>query len=353
MTQITHEQTPDMALEPSEYAGSRLFNLAQNMRAGSIALALVGVLTADARLVIQDRTPERTAAESFSHLEALLAPAEVSAAPRPQQNHKQSVEVQPEEPIKSFMLKPTASPAPVTTKVHVQKPIKQKASSAPSETTRPHIVARPALESQLKPVRVADVSWPPNNCEAEIPPSISGGIVGLNGGRPFTQNPCLQEEAAKFDRFALYVNTNNPGVANPFNYGYRAGKYAVSYAAEEGVYRSSIWLDVEGIRYYSEDKEANVDVLKGEMAGIRAAAKKRALPVPRFGVYSATVPGSNKGMYEVITGGWKNHLPAWVAAGECDEGYDFTDGGVVMVQHVVKGLDTDTVCPGYSLQDVL
>ena len=55
-----------------------------------------------------------------------------------------------------------------------------------------------------------DVSYP--NCRAKIS-GAAFGIVGVNGGKSFTSNPCLKDEASKFKNLSLYVNTGYPGQA--------------------------------------------------------------------------------------------------------------------------------------------
>ena len=60
-----------------------------------------------------------------------------------------------------------------------------------------------------------DVSWPQctssGNVEA-LPGSPQIGVVGVNDGRPFTTNPCLQSELEWAGAGAeVYINTDNPG----------------------------------------------------------------------------------------------------------------------------------------------
>src|SRR5688500_12326059 len=57
-----------------------------------------------------------------------------------------------------------------------------------------------------------DVSWP--QCDDELPESFAFAIVGVNGGRPFSQNDCLIEQLEWAGQDAdFYLNTANPGPA--------------------------------------------------------------------------------------------------------------------------------------------
>ena len=69
--------------------------------------------------------------------------------------------------------------------------------------------------------RGVDVSYP--ECGERLPSGQAFAIVGVNGGRPNTSNPCLARQlawAAKslggtpHDDIQLYVNTANPGAGN-------------------------------------------------------------------------------------------------------------------------------------------
>src|SRR3954470_7944602 len=77
-----------------------------------------------------------------------------------------------------------------------------------------------------------DISWP--QCGGAFPAKAGFGIVGVTGGRPFTQNPCLAAEwqgalAAK-GAPAYYMNLSNPGTTTPSTYGANAAAYALNYA---------------------------------------------------------------------------------------------------------------------------
>src|SRR4051812_33285295 len=63
----------------------------------------------------------------------------------------------------------------------------------------------------ITPVR--DVSFP--QCGTKLPSSARGGVIGVNGGKAFTSNPCLSEQLgwskSLVDPPAFYANTGNPG----------------------------------------------------------------------------------------------------------------------------------------------
>src|ERR1700685_2119835 len=66
-----------------------------------------------------------------------------------------------------------------------------------------------------------DISFP--QCTESLPPSPGFGIVGVNGGKTFSSNPCLAREltwasGAANTIPAFYANTANPGPANDTNW---------------------------------------------------------------------------------------------------------------------------------------
>jgi len=216
-----------------------------------------------------------------------------------------------------------------------------------------------------------DLSWPPPNCDAIIPPEVTFGIVGVSGGSNFTTNDCMVQEASQFSKLSLYTNTGYQGLEvlqdHPelssmcaaededciaYNYGIKAGQFALETAFGQNIYTQNWWLDIETENSWSENLSANSQSLQGEMDGITSAAASHNLPKPKFGFYSTP------SMYSRITGGWLNGLPSWVATGHkgsenalshC-QGSEFTSGPTVMVQYVDdeanqgRHLDRDIVC---------
>jgi hypothetical protein len=78
--------------------------------------------------------------------------------------------------------------------------------------------AGPAADSLVG----ADVSYP--QCGGPLPTEHAFSIVGVNGGRATTTNPCLATQLAwaaeasggtVHDDIQLYVNTGNPGEQAP------------------------------------------------------------------------------------------------------------------------------------------
>src|SRR6478672_1536896 len=78
-----------------------------------------------------------------------------------------------------------------------------------------------------------DISWP--QCGGAFPTKAGFGIIGVNGGRPFTQNPCLAAEwqwaSTAKGAPAYYMNLSNPGTSDPSGYGASAAAYALNYAS--------------------------------------------------------------------------------------------------------------------------
>src|ERR1700689_351171 len=102
-----------------------------------------------------------------------------------------------------------------------------------------------------------DISFP--QCTETLPPSPGFGVVGVNGGKPFSANKCLAREltwamGAANGAPAFYANADNPGPANTahwptnqqtprvcsgansvacsFDYGWNAARYAFANAVD-------------------------------------------------------------------------------------------------------------------------
>jgi hypothetical protein len=202
-----------------------------------------------------------------------------------------------------------------------------------------------------------DVSWP--NCSASIP-NTSFGIVGVTGGKNFSQNPCLKAEASHFSNLSVYTNTGYPGasyaqayVNSPrtcvpadlsciaYNYGYNAGQYAFQYAQGQGITSATWWLDVETMNTWISDTAQNKSSLQGQLDALKDAG------VATVGVYSTTA------QWGTITGGWQNGLPSWGAttwqnakqAATYCHGHEFTGGPSYLMQYTPKrSLDQNVAC---------
>jgi hypothetical protein len=214
----------------------------------------------------------------------------------------------------------------------------------------------------------ADISWP--QCGRSFPSGAAFGIVGVSGGKPYEDNPCLVAEyrwaAATGLAPGLYMNTANPGpksatvswygqrspnascrpgneAACSYDYGYGAARHAFQYAnarvpAGPG---HTWWLDVEiGNSWSDVDLAANLAAVVGSIDYLSA----QRVPV---GIYS------NRYQWTKITGGARIAVPNWAAgarnAGEAAQFCStrtFSGGPVLLVQYVADGFDHDLACPG-------
>jgi hypothetical protein len=221
-----------------------------------------------------------------------------------------------------------------------------------------------------------DISYP--QCGGPYPSNSAFGIVGVNGGRVFSVNPCLASQIVWGGGVAteLYANTGNPGPAlssfwptgqttprfcDPndsdtadcaFDYGWNAARH--SFEAAEAAYRqlgittspsaTAWWLDVETSNSWREDNLAlNVAALEGEVEYLLARG------VTRLGFYSTTF------QWGLITGGTKvfDAYPSWGAGARNERGArnlcqstttSFTGAALVLVQYPYQGFDANVRC---------
>lgn len=208
-----------------------------------------------------------------------------------------------------------------------------------------------------------DVSFP--NCGQPLPtaqPDLA--IVGVEGGRSFTVNPCLAEEfrwAGSHGRhFEVFINTSYPAGSNihrgdtgprgtcrsddrackAYNYGFNNAEYAFHYAQSQYAVADTWWLDVETANDWSDDPALNAQVIQGAVDSLRA---HRLL----VGIYS--IPP----MWREIVGNHKIDLPKWVVrlkesvqtARYCDAANGFGGGTVALVQDQFGSIDQDYACP--------
>lgn len=214
-----------------------------------------------------------------------------------------------------------------------------------------------------------DISFPECSQGYPVANAPNGAmIVGVNGGRAFTPNPCLAAEyrwaGATGRTPALYMNINSPsgpgldqaghgprGACAPadaacraYNYGYNAAAYADRYARAQSTNSPQWWLDVETDNYWSWDTGLNAQVIQGAIDYLHS----RKLSV---GIYSV------RSMWLRIAGAYAPRLPTWVpqmaawvpTLAYCSADYSFGGGPVVMVQRWDGYHDLDFPCPGAVL----
>lgn len=214
-----------------------------------------------------------------------------------------------------------------------------------------------------------DFSYP--QCGASPPPARFG-IVGVNGGYPFTYyNGCLAGEfaaAAQTGNAALYINTGydptytavddrhttqdcatkstavtaTPDQQAAWAVGCSEAERDLAYAASKGASAPTAWwLDVETANSWSTtDLSLNRYTIDGIVATLRAQSTA---PV---GVYSTP------SQWAAVTGGYQARVDAdWVATGmrtlrraraQCGAA-GFTGSPVWLVQYVTT-VDNDYVC---------
>lgn len=220
-----------------------------------------------------------------------------------------------------------------------------------------------------------DISYP--SCNTTVPTDIAFGIVGVSGGRVYTDNACARAEAdaiatvdgtstPDMSKVSIYVNTGlvtngsyfstaaadyNCGKnrsCGAYYYGFEAGQHAYQYAQTHGLAGvATWWLDVETTNTWSGQDALNIQSIQGEYDAITRLAAGATV-----GVYA------RPGQWSKITGtglsssGW----PVWYATGlqnQTDQqlatycGKSFTGGPVEIIQWIGPGTlnDRDYACP--------
>ena len=226
-----------------------------------------------------------------------------------------------------------------------------------------------------KATRGYDISYP--QCGAPYPANPAFGIVGVNGGRVFSVNPCLASQITWGGGAAteLYINTGNPGpelssfwpvgqtsprFCDPddtdsadcaYDYGWNAAKHSwdtarAAYAAlglPASPAATTWWLDVETMNSWRTNVSLNVAALQGEVDFLRSVAG-----VTKLGFYSTTAQWSE------ITGATQFFAahPSWGAGApnertakqHCVSTAGFTGGRLAMVQYIYNEFDADVRC---------
>ena len=214
-----------------------------------------------------------------------------------------------------------------------------------------------------------DISWP--QCKSGIPTPAVGRtitIIGVTGGKAFTQNPCFATEYRwTVDQGhvpAFYMNLDAPskptagrGRTGPqgscgtgdesciaFNYGYNAAQDAVNYAGSFNATSPTWWLDVETGNHWSTNRFLNAQVIRG---ATRYYQDHNVV----VGIYSVSK------MWGEIAGDLTLGMPIWVAQTSmsvpslayCSPAYAFGGGITTMVQSWNGQYDVDYNCPPASL----
>lgn len=201
----------------------------------------------------------------------------------------------------------------------------------------PFVMPAPAAHAQG---RVAakhgyDISWP--QCPSHVPRGGAFGIVGVNDGIAWSQNPCLATEfrwaSSRSSPPSLYMNTADPGpqsthwalggpkastcdpantdptsapyAACAYDYGWSTAADALATEAKPvpKAAKRAWWLDVETGNTWDGSSAANAQDIQGSIDYLHAAG------VSTVGVYSTAY------QWGVIAGGYAfpTPTPEWVA----------------------------------------
>jgi len=152
-----------------------------------------------------------------------------------------------------------------------------------------------------------DVSWP--QCDdfggGLAPPAVQPGFVavGVNNGKPFTDNRCLPAELAyarSHTGFAAYLNIDAPRSGDAAAYGRKVALDGLARMARAKLVTPVVWLDVEVLNHWSSSGVANVAVINAALHTLQARHVQA-------GIYSSGP------MWQQITGGARIGVPVWLA----------------------------------------
>ncbi|GLZ51022.1 hypothetical protein [Actinomycetospora sp. NBRC 106378] len=235
-----------------------------------------------------------------------------------------------------------------------------------------------------------DVSYP--QCGTALPTTGRFGVVGVNGGKVSTANPCLATQyawaAGTANGADLYVNTGNPGAISTFywsqsgtrdpvlctdrnsssdpgcayNYGWHGGQDSLRIARNalgSGVTARTWWLDVELANSWNGTPAANAASLQGALDALANGG------IGTVGIYSTGYQwGQITGGFTASTAatyrsGWAKAFtpkralesaPLWIAglstldAASKNCATSFTGARAVLAQYSDGNLDGDLVC---------
>jgi hypothetical protein len=227
-----------------------------------------------------------------------------------------------------------------------------------------------------------DISWP--QCGGDLPAPPRFAVIGVNGGRPNSTNPCLAaqlawaagtSDAAAGTPVGLYVNTANPGpggswwwpasnshegaeVTNPYGmcdgtataacayiYGYAMAFDDVNVRGVTDAAHHMWWLDVETGNSWSPDRAANAADLEGMTAYLQSIGAEVGIYATtyQFEEIAGTVdPGSN--LYMLM-----NWIPGATssasAQANCSSAPLTAGATIALAQFTDDSLDYNYACP--------
>jgi len=196
-----------------------------------------------------------------------------------------------------------------------------------------------------------DVSYP--QCPGTSAPAGSFGIIGVNGGRPFSPNSCFDNEyAAAPPTASVYINTGyakayrsriTAGCAAGGTQAWAIGCSEAEYSLKQvgGRTPSMWWLDVETDNSWSStDLSLNQFTIQGIVDTLHQATS--AVGIYSTGYQWQTIVGSLP-----VTGVRAN----WVATGNLAAegahavcGTGFSGAPVWLVQYIQGGFDANYAC---------
>lgn len=277
-------------------------------------------------------------------------------------------------PKPAAVTKPALAPQPLIVRKVAPKLLDTDTSTfkPTSRMTQADSLIRFRTDSLNQHLKVVDASYP--QCQKQqkqlrdnnLPVNSDYVVVGINGGRETNTDTCLADLldwANQSGKLNLYVNTANPGVSNPSQYGWKVAKADIEQRllpatkaadlSQDPASYGTVWLDVEGANSWqagsAKAQAQNVKVLEGMAAYFEHVGLN-------VGIYSANSPGYS--MFHSIVGQIPassnlNGLDNWLGQGNGPNGaiqachyQPLTAGShVIMTQYVENNLDQDYVCP--------
>src|SRR3954447_12074350 len=152
-------------------------------------------------------------------------------------------------------------------------------TAQPSSPARPPAAPVSAVKTatHLSAGWGVDISWP--QCGPLGMPAVQPGfaIVGINGGRPFTDNVCLSREvsyAKTRTGVSAYLNidaprSNNLGSGDATAYGEKVALDGLARVQRAGLKLPVLWLDVEVLNHWSTSGAVNVAVINGALRALQ------------------------------------------------------------------------------------